>query len=178
MCPLCKETRDSFLLSSIRFLFFIVHSNCVPSLLVTSRNKSFVLLSKFVNAIRSAYRCDNKICLLSLFQVSLHLSDALRFLSSDSLALSLLCGHFTWISVHHCFTFIYILFTNTKNKTNCFSSWQPRDSPFARFVSLCSHFPINTNVFFSLIRINCNWSQKQFANVYYWLTTSRITRNV
>lgn len=54
------------------FYFSALHSDSAPwSLLLASRNKSFVLLGKFASAIRSAYKCGNKICLLlppSLFQ--------------------------------------------------------------------------------------------------------------
>lgn len=62
------------LISLDRYAFYLsaLHFDSFPySLLLASRNKSFVLLGKFASAIRSAYKCGNKICLLlppSLFQ--------------------------------------------------------------------------------------------------------------
>jgi len=145
---------------------------------MASKNKSFVLLDKFVSAIRSAYKCSNKICLLSLlllFQPLLHLSDALHFLSSNLLVLILLSRHFTCICPR--ILCLSRKFTNTKSKINCSSSWQPRDSRISVCTFCLIFFSFSDRCVFScLIRINCNRSQKQFANVDGRLTLRRMTK--
>jgi len=143
---------------------------------MASKNKSFVLLDKFVSAIRSAYKCSNKICLLSLlllFQPLLHLFRR-STLSFFSLVLSLLSRYFTCTCPR--ILCLSRKFTNTKSKINC-SSWQPRDSRISVCTFCLVFFSFSDRCVFSrLIRINRNRSQKQFANVDGRLTPRRMTR--
>jgi len=108
------------------FYFSALHSDSAPwSLLLASRNKSFVLLGKFASAIRSAYKCGNKICLLLLPSLFQPLPYPLQhFTLSFTFFHSLAHCRFSLVwSYHPCFVSPE-RFTNTKSKINCFSSWQ------------------------------------------------------